>query len=128
LERAGIPETPEDLIHHNCLIYTLTSDNEWHFDEPGGKRSITVSGNYQSTEGFSGGQFGLGVESFNHAAGELTFGAGVGSRDAILAEAPTARAAIEALLLRAAGGLSPMQCAPGLQKGQSAGNRTDPRH
>ena len=26
-------------------------------------------------EGFSGGQFGLGVESFNHAAGELTFGA-----------------------------------------------------
>lgn len=24
--------------------------------------------------------------------------------------------------------LSPMQCAPGLRKGQSAGNRTDPRH
>jgi DNA-binding transcriptional LysR family regulator len=48
LERAGIPETPEDLIHHNCLIYTLPSGNELHFDGPGGKRSITVSGNYQS--------------------------------------------------------------------------------
>ena len=48
LERAGIPETPEDLIRHNCLIYTLTSGNEWHFDGPGGKRSVTVSGNYQS--------------------------------------------------------------------------------
>jgi len=28
-----------------------------------------------SKEGFSGGQFYLGVESFDHAAGELTFGA-----------------------------------------------------
>ncbi|MGH8555066.1 MAG: LysR family transcriptional regulator [Gammaproteobacteria bacterium] len=48
LDRVGIPETPEELIRHNCLIYTLTSGNEWHFDGPGGKRSVTVSGNYQS--------------------------------------------------------------------------------
>ena len=35
LERAGVPETPEDLMRHNCLLFTLTSGNEWHFDGPG---------------------------------------------------------------------------------------------
>ncbi|MGH8607242.1 MAG: LysR family transcriptional regulator [Gammaproteobacteria bacterium] len=48
LERAGVPQMPEDLSRHNCLIYTLTSGNEWHFAGPGGRRSVTVSGSYQS--------------------------------------------------------------------------------
>jgi DNA-binding transcriptional LysR family regulator len=52
-ERAGVPAAPEDLGRHNCLIYTLASGNEWHFDAPGGKRSVTVSGNYQSNNGLA---------------------------------------------------------------------------
>ncbi|MGH6636943.1 MAG: LysR family transcriptional regulator [Gammaproteobacteria bacterium] len=53
LERAGVPETPEDLIRHNCLLFTLTSGNEWHFNGPGGKRSVAVSGSYRSNNGMA---------------------------------------------------------------------------
>lgn len=49
LQRAGRPKAPHDLIGHNCLIYTLTSaGNEWDFSGADGKRSVSVSGNYQS--------------------------------------------------------------------------------
>ena len=53
LQRAGIPKTPEDLIRHNCLLFTLTSGNEWHFDGPDGKRSVAVSGSYRSNNGMA---------------------------------------------------------------------------
>jgi DNA-binding transcriptional LysR family regulator len=53
LERTGVPGAPEDLIHHNCLLFTLTSGNEWHFDAPGGNRSVAVSGSYRSNNGLA---------------------------------------------------------------------------
>lgn len=48
-DRAGEPQTPEDLVQHNCIIYTrLTTGNEWHFDSPQGAIQVTVSGNFQT--------------------------------------------------------------------------------
>lgn len=37
-ERHGVPETPEDLKHHNCLAYRFTSSgmiDRWSFNTPG---------------------------------------------------------------------------------------------
>jgi DNA-binding transcriptional LysR family regulator len=41
------PQTPEDLINHNCILYTRSATgSEWHFQHPTGKTSqVTVSGN-----------------------------------------------------------------------------------
>jgi DNA-binding transcriptional LysR family regulator len=45
-EQHGTPSIPEDLIHHNCLIYNdMTS---WTFAGPHGKLSVPVSGNLSS--------------------------------------------------------------------------------
>jgi DNA-binding transcriptional LysR family regulator len=43
------PQTPEDLVHHNCIVYTrLTTKNEWHFQLPtGGTTQVLVKGNLQ---------------------------------------------------------------------------------
>jgi DNA-binding transcriptional LysR family regulator len=43
------PQTPADLVHHNCIVYTrLTTGNEWHFQNPtGGVIQVTVNGNLQ---------------------------------------------------------------------------------
>jgi DNA-binding transcriptional LysR family regulator len=43
------PQKPEDLAHHNCIVYTrLATANEWHFQTPaGGITRVTVKGNLQ---------------------------------------------------------------------------------
>jgi len=43
------PTTPEDLVEHNCIVYTrLTTGNEWHFQHPTGDTiQVTVTGNLQ---------------------------------------------------------------------------------
>jgi DNA-binding transcriptional LysR family regulator len=43
------PQTPEDLAHHNCIVYTrLATGNEWHFQNPtGGTVQVIVNGNLQ---------------------------------------------------------------------------------
>lgn len=43
------PQTPEDLVKHNCIVYTrLTTGNEWHFQNPtGGTVQVIVNGNLQ---------------------------------------------------------------------------------
>jgi DNA-binding transcriptional LysR family regulator len=43
------PQKPEDLVNHNCIVYTrLTTGNEWHFQNPtGGIIQVTVNGNLQ---------------------------------------------------------------------------------
>lgn len=47
-DRAGEPQTPEDLIHHNCIVYTrLSTGNEWHFESPQGAIKVAVHGNVQ---------------------------------------------------------------------------------
>jgi DNA-binding transcriptional LysR family regulator len=43
------PQTPEELVNHNCIVYTrLATGNEWHFQQPtGGTVQVTVNGNLQ---------------------------------------------------------------------------------
>jgi DNA-binding transcriptional LysR family regulator len=40
------PETPDDLVHHNCLAYTyLNVQNEWCFAAEGAEMRVPISGN-----------------------------------------------------------------------------------
>jgi DNA-binding transcriptional LysR family regulator len=50
LERHGEPRHPDDLLRHNCLVYTGWSKlNEWDFEDGGGRRlSVRVGGNFES--------------------------------------------------------------------------------
>jgi len=48
--KRGLPETPEDLRKHNCLVNTvLAPRDQWQFSVPGGvATTVKVSGNMQS--------------------------------------------------------------------------------
>lgn len=49
LERYGVPETPADLLHHDCIVYTrLTTGNRWHFDGPDGPMAVDVHGRFRA--------------------------------------------------------------------------------
>jgi DNA-binding transcriptional LysR family regulator len=54
-EQFGIPQTPEDLTQHNCLIYSnLATVNEWHFVEKNPDATTTdivvkVNGRFQTS-------------------------------------------------------------------------------
>jgi len=51
-EKHGIPETPEDLIHHQCLIYSpRIPANEWIFKKDNKKFNVRVSGDIRSNIG-----------------------------------------------------------------------------
>ncbi len=51
-EKYGIPETPEDLIHHQCLIYSpRTPVNEWAFQKDNKQFNVPVSGDIRSNIG-----------------------------------------------------------------------------
>ena len=44
--RRGVPQRPDDLLHHNCLIYTRGGEAEWwRFVGPEGEIRVPVSGN-----------------------------------------------------------------------------------
>ena len=45
-ERHGTPQTPEDLVHHNCIVFN--GIESWAFEGPTGKFSVRVSGNLSS--------------------------------------------------------------------------------
>ncbi|HIK04875.1 MAG TPA: LysR family transcriptional regulator [Trichormus sp. M33_DOE_039] len=48
-ERAGEPQTPEELVKHNCIVYTrLATGNEWHFQGTRGVIKVAVNGNLQA--------------------------------------------------------------------------------
>jgi DNA-binding transcriptional LysR family regulator len=48
-ERAGEPKTPEDLVKHNCIVYTrLATGNEWHFQGNQELIQVIVNGNFQA--------------------------------------------------------------------------------
>jgi len=50
LKKAGIPQKPDDLTHHECLIqYGRRPASEWHFMGPHGPYSVRVSGSFRST-------------------------------------------------------------------------------
>jgi DNA-binding transcriptional LysR family regulator len=45
--RYGEPRSPEELTHHNCIVYTyLATGHEWHFVGPQGPVSVRVRGNF----------------------------------------------------------------------------------
>jgi len=46
-KRFGIPQTPDELINHNCLIYASSGGKGewWRFVGPAGEISVPVSGN-----------------------------------------------------------------------------------
>jgi DNA-binding transcriptional LysR family regulator len=45
-ERHGFPKTPEELVHHNCLVFNNMSD--WPFVGPQGTFKVAVHGNLSS--------------------------------------------------------------------------------
>jgi DNA-binding transcriptional LysR family regulator len=48
-EQHGIPQTPADLVHHNCLVYGGLADSaDWPFVGPEGRFSVAVRGNLSS--------------------------------------------------------------------------------
>lgn len=49
LDAHGMPQTPEELLLHNCLrLSTVSRFNDWEFDGPEGKRVLRVTGNFQA--------------------------------------------------------------------------------
>lgn len=46
-DRRGVPATPGDLAHHNCLVYESTGA-EWPFAGPQGTYTVPVTGNLSS--------------------------------------------------------------------------------
>lgn len=53
IERHGIPKTPDDLAHHNCLILSAhkTTLNQWRFKDKSELREISVRGNLEINSG-----------------------------------------------------------------------------
>jgi DNA-binding transcriptional LysR family regulator len=52
LKRAGVPQSPDELVGHNCLHYGLVPlAHEWRFRGPGGGYSVPVRGNLVSWDG-----------------------------------------------------------------------------
>ncbi|MDX2255285.1 MAG: LysR family transcriptional regulator [Pseudanabaenaceae cyanobacterium bins.39] len=48
-EKSGEPKTPEDLINHNCIVYTrLSTGNEWHFQGNNELIKVSVGGSFQT--------------------------------------------------------------------------------
>jgi DNA-binding transcriptional LysR family regulator len=48
-ERRGIPQTPADLVEHNCLLYRgLAGDGNWPFVGRDGRSGVPVRGNLSS--------------------------------------------------------------------------------
>lgn len=48
-EQHGVPRTPNELVHHNCLLYGgLLESADWPFVGPEGRFSVTVRGNLSS--------------------------------------------------------------------------------
>jgi len=49
LARYGIPEKPEDLNQHSCLInWASAPRNKWHFKSPNGNATLVVTGRMQA--------------------------------------------------------------------------------
>jgi DNA-binding transcriptional LysR family regulator len=49
LDRCGIPATPTDLAHHDCVIYTrLATGQRWHFEGGDGPVQVDVHGRFSA--------------------------------------------------------------------------------
>lgn len=52
LEKFGVPETPQDLVNHNCLAFShLPHLNEWIFKAPDGEFTFRAKGNFMANNG-----------------------------------------------------------------------------
>ncbi len=53
LERCGAPETPEDLLQHNCLLLRCPggADYRWTLNTPEGPVTLPVSGRFDADDG-----------------------------------------------------------------------------
>ena len=52
LEERGVPDTPQDLKHHECLRYTLAPDlNRWQFRESDDIHDVQVTGSFLANNG-----------------------------------------------------------------------------
>lgn len=48
-EQAGEPKKPDDLVNHDCIVYThLSTGNEWHFQGTDGTIKVRVGGCFQT--------------------------------------------------------------------------------
>lgn len=48
----SVPQIPQDLEHHNCILYTyLPSGNVWQFQGPKGEFAVRVAGRFRTTSG-----------------------------------------------------------------------------
>lgn len=65
LDAHGTPQTPDDLLEHNCLrLYTVSTFNEWEFEGPDGRRVLEVTGNFETNSAdtlYYGALAGLGI-------------------------------------------------------------------
>ena len=49
LAARGAPQTPKDLLQHDCIVYTLlATGNEWHFNGPSGTEVVRVHGSFRA--------------------------------------------------------------------------------
>jgi DNA-binding transcriptional LysR family regulator len=52
LAQNGVPERPDELTKHNCIIYSqLGTPNVWHFGHQGQDISVRVNGNFRCDNG-----------------------------------------------------------------------------
>jgi len=53
LEKHGVPELPEDLLEHNCILYSfLTNAREWRLTDPQGETHVVpLKGSLQTNNG-----------------------------------------------------------------------------
>lgn len=68
VDQHGTPTTPDELVHHNCLVFNGMDD--WVFDGPRGRHSVRVSGNLSSNTVetiLSAVQAGVGIGMFYRA-------------------------------------------------------------
>lgn len=50
LQNQALPNEPDDLLLHNCLVYRYFGQNEWCFDHDGKVYSVAVKGQLKSNE------------------------------------------------------------------------------
>jgi DNA-binding transcriptional LysR family regulator len=52
LKSKGTPKTPQDLVHHNCILYAyLSTGSEWIFNGKDGEIRVKVSGTLRANNG-----------------------------------------------------------------------------
>jgi len=80
LARRGVPEAPQDLVHHHCLRYSASTVGEWRFGTGHRSFAVPVDGPFVANDGavlkgFAEAGLGLAVLPTFMIASELASGA-----------------------------------------------------